>query len=107
MTGLLHHLKSYRRISTPSDLESTYLFENSFELTSLANTRLPFHMLLQTNHFFWKIICEWHKKQSYCFLCMSSHPAVLYLRRYMYKIELDNFIKGGCGVKFLIPCVLS
>ncbi|XP_031422613.1 kinetochore-associated protein 1 isoform X1 [Clupea harengus] len=56
MTGLLHHLKSYRRISTPSDLESTYLFENSFELTSLANTRLPFHMLLQTNHFFWKII---------------------------------------------------
>ncbi|XP_041954273.1 kinetochore-associated protein 1 isoform X1 [Alosa sapidissima] len=56
MTGLLHHLKSYRRISPPTDLESTYLFENSFELTPLANTRLPFHMLLETNHFFWKII---------------------------------------------------
>ncbi|KAL2103881.1 hypothetical protein ACEWY4_000749 [Coilia grayii] len=55
MTGLLHHLKSYRRISPPTDLENTYLFENSFEFSPLANRRLPFHMLLQTNHY-WKII---------------------------------------------------
>lgn len=56
MTGLLQHLKMYRRISPPTEAESTYLFENSFAFTPLANVRLPFHMLLQTNVHFWKII---------------------------------------------------
>uniref|UniRef100_A0AAR2LD09 RZZ complex subunit KNTC1/ROD C-terminal domain-containing protein n=1 Tax=Pygocentrus nattereri TaxID=42514 RepID=A0AAR2LD09_PYGNA len=58
MMGLVQHLKSHIRISPPTDLENTYLLENSLEGTPLANTRLPFHLLLQTNHYFWKIICE-------------------------------------------------
>lgn len=54
--GLLQHLKSYKRISPPSDLENTYLLENNL-LPNLSDVRLPFHLLLQTKHF-WKIICE-------------------------------------------------
>lgn len=57
MVGLLQHLKSHRRISPPTDLESSYLLENGLEPTALANTRLPFHLLFQTNHAFWKIVC--------------------------------------------------
>ncbi|XP_073696057.1 kinetochore-associated protein 1 [Garra rufa] len=56
MVGLLQHLKSHRRISPPTDLESSYLLENGLEPTALANTRLPFHLLFQTNHTFWKIV---------------------------------------------------
>lgn len=57
MVGLLQHLKSHKRISPPTDLESSYLLENGLEPTALANTRLPFHLLFQTNHAFWKIVC--------------------------------------------------
>lgn len=57
MVGLLQHLKSHRRISPPTDLESSYLLENGLEPTALANTRLPFHLFFQTNHAFWKIVC--------------------------------------------------
>ncbi|XP_043096489.1 kinetochore-associated protein 1 isoform X3 [Puntigrus tetrazona] len=56
MVGLLQHLKSHRRISPPTDLESSYLLENGLEPTALANTRLPFHLFFQTNHAFWKIV---------------------------------------------------
>ncbi|RXN10649.1 kinetochore-associated 1 isoform X1 [Labeo rohita] len=56
MVGLLQHLKSHRRISPPTDLESSYVLENGLEPSALANTRLPFHLLFQTNHTFWKIV---------------------------------------------------
>lgn len=56
-TGLLQHLKSYKRISPPSDVENTYLLENSLLPNPLSNSRLPFHMLMQTKHY-WKIICK-------------------------------------------------
>lgn len=55
--GLLQHLKSYKRVSPPSDVENTYLLENSLLPNPLSNSRLPFHLLMQTKHF-WKIICE-------------------------------------------------
>ncbi|XP_060762821.1 kinetochore-associated protein 1 isoform X2 [Neoarius graeffei] len=56
MMGLLQHLKSHKRTSPPTDVESTYILENSLESNPLATTRLPFHLLLQTNLYFWKII---------------------------------------------------
>uniref|UniRef100_A0A8C1QQ82 Kinetochore associated 1 n=1 Tax=Cyprinus carpio TaxID=7962 RepID=A0A8C1QQ82_CYPCA len=56
MVGLLQHLKSHRRISAPTDLESSYLLENALEPTALAHSRLPFHLLFQNNHAFWKIV---------------------------------------------------
>lgn len=55
--GLLQHLKSYKRISPPSDVENTYLLENSLLPNPLSSIRLPFHLLMQTKHY-WKIICE-------------------------------------------------
>lgn len=55
--GLLQHLKSYKRVSPASDVENAYLLENSLLPNPLSNTRLPFHLLMQTKHY-WKIICE-------------------------------------------------
>lgn len=55
--GLLQHLKSYKRVSPASDVENTYLLENSQLPNRLSNSRLPFHLLMQTKHY-WKIICE-------------------------------------------------
>lgn len=55
--GLLQHLKSYKRISPASDVENTYLLENSLLPNPLSNSRLPFHLLMQNKHY-WKIICK-------------------------------------------------
>lgn len=64
--GLLQHLKSHKRTSPPTDVESTYLLENSLETNPLADTRLPFHLLLQTTLYFWKIICEYYCEDDVC-----------------------------------------
>uniref|UniRef100_A0A8D2LKT5 Kinetochore associated 1 n=1 Tax=Varanus komodoensis TaxID=61221 RepID=A0A8D2LKT5_VARKO len=56
---LLKHLKSYKRISAPGDLEHRYVFEQAIPLSPAAQTRLPFHLIFfQTSHCFWKIICN-------------------------------------------------
>uniref|UniRef100_W5KXF6 Kinetochore associated 1 n=1 Tax=Astyanax mexicanus TaxID=7994 RepID=W5KXF6_ASTMX len=80
MLGLLQHLKSHKRISPPSELENTYLLENSLESTPLANTRLPFHLLLQTNHSFWKIVPELNEE---------TLPTLLLISKLM-KVSLDK-----------------
>lgn len=56
-TGLLQHLKSYKRISPASDIENMYLLENGLLPNPLSNSRLPFHLLMQTKHY-WKVICK-------------------------------------------------
>lgn len=38
-------------------MENSYLLENGLQPSALARERLPFHMLMHTNHY-WKIICE-------------------------------------------------
>ncbi|XP_051529247.1 kinetochore-associated protein 1 [Myxocyprinus asiaticus] len=81
MMGLLQHLKSHRRISPPTDLESSYLLENCLEPTDLANTRLPFHLLFQTNHAFWKIISPE--------LSEDSLPTLLLICK-LLKVNLDK-----------------
>ncbi|XP_022522575.2 kinetochore-associated protein 1 [Astyanax mexicanus] len=81
MLGLLQHLKSHKRISPPSELENTYLLENSLESTPLANTRLPFHLLLQTNHSFWKIVSPELNEETL--------PTLLLISKLM-KVSLDK-----------------
>ncbi|KAJ8415551.1 hypothetical protein AAFF_G00425310 [Aldrovandia affinis] len=70
--GLLQHLKSYKRISPPTEQENSYLLENSLEPTPLANTRLPFHLLLQTNRYFWKIISPELSEETFPTLLLIS-----------------------------------
>ncbi|KAG7318542.1 hypothetical protein KOW79_018297 [Hemibagrus wyckioides] len=81
MMGLLQHLKSHKRISPPADVESTYLLENSLESSPLANTRLPFHLLLQTNLYFWKIISPELNEETL--------PTLLLISKLM-KVNLDK-----------------
>lgn len=56
--NLLRHLKSYRRMSPPVDLEYQYMLEHLITLPPAAQTRLPFHLILfGTAQNFWKILC--------------------------------------------------
>ena len=55
--SLLKHLQAYRRLGPPSDVENSYLLENCLQPSALAQTRLPFHVLMHPTHY-WKIICE-------------------------------------------------
>uniref|UniRef100_A0A3B4G7C7 Kinetochore associated 1 n=1 Tax=Pundamilia nyererei TaxID=303518 RepID=A0A3B4G7C7_9CICH len=55
--GLLQHLKSYTRVSPPTDVENTHLLETGLLPNPLSSSRLPFHLLMQTKHY-WKIICK-------------------------------------------------
>ncbi|XP_057602368.1 kinetochore-associated protein 1 isoform X3 [Hippopotamus amphibius kiboko] len=69
--SLLKHLKSYRRISPPVDLEYQYMLEHIITLPSAAQTRLPFHLIFfGTAQSFWKILCSFK---------MSSLKFCLYL----------------------------
>ncbi|XP_063063837.1 kinetochore-associated protein 1 [Engraulis encrasicolus] len=101
MTGLLRHLKSYRRISPPTDLEKTYLFENALELSPLANTRLPFHMLLQTSHYFWKIISPELSEETF--------PTLLLICK-LLKVSVDKLymlVVNHVSEKKLKPMILE
>lgn len=56
--NLLRHLKSYKRISPPVDLEYQYMLEHVITLPPAAQARLPFHLILfGTAQNFWKILC--------------------------------------------------
>ncbi|XP_075882024.1 kinetochore-associated protein 1 [Nelusetta ayraudi] len=79
-TGLLQHLKSYKRISPPSDVESTHLLENSLLPSQLSSSRLPFHLLLQTKHY-WKIISPELSEETF--------PTLLLITKLM-KVSLDK-----------------
>ncbi|KAJ8286256.1 hypothetical protein GJAV_G00036350 [Gymnothorax javanicus] len=99
--GLLQHLKSYKRISPPAELESCYLLENSLELTPLSSSRLPFHLLLQTNRYFWKIITPE--------LSEDTFPTLLLIAKLM-KVSLDKlYVAVVCHVfeKNLKPLLLE
>uniref|UniRef100_UPI0037E89FC3 kinetochore-associated protein 1 n=1 Tax=Semicossyphus pulcher TaxID=241346 RepID=UPI0037E89FC3 len=78
--GLLQHLKSYRRVAPPSDVENTYLLENSLLPNSLSNSRLPFHLLMQTKHY-WKIIAPELSEETF--------PTLLLISKLM-KVSLDK-----------------
>uniref|UniRef100_A0A667ZTG4 Kinetochore associated 1 n=1 Tax=Myripristis murdjan TaxID=586833 RepID=A0A667ZTG4_9TELE len=78
--ALLQHLKSYKRISPPSDVEGIYLMDNGLQPTPASNSRLPFHLLMQTNHY-WKIISPELSEETF--------PTLLLISKLM-KVNLDK-----------------
>ncbi|XP_036954379.1 kinetochore-associated protein 1 [Acanthopagrus latus] len=89
-TGLLQHLKSYKRVSPVSDVENTYLLENSLLPHPLSNSRLPFHLLMQTKHF-WKIISPELSEETF--------PTLLLISKLM-KVSLDKLYMSAANHVF-------
>ncbi|EQB77398.1 hypothetical protein CB1_000340006 [Camelus ferus] len=80
--SLLKHLKSYRRLSPPVDLEYQYLLEHVITLPSAAQTRLPFHLIFfGTAQNFWKILSTELSEESF--------PTLLLISKLM-KFSLDT-----------------
>ncbi|XP_033828339.1 kinetochore-associated protein 1 [Periophthalmus magnuspinnatus] len=88
--ALLKHLKSYKRVSAPSNTENTYLLENNLLPNQLSNTRLPFHLLMQTKHF-WKIISPE--------LTEETFPTLLLISKLM-KVCLDKLYMSAANHVF-------
>ncbi|XP_034396520.1 kinetochore-associated protein 1 isoform X2 [Cyclopterus lumpus] len=88
--GLLQHLKSYKRVSPTSDVENTYLLENSQLPNPHSNSRLPFHLLMQTNHY-WKIISPE--------LTEETFPTLLLISKLM-KVSLDKLYMSAANHVF-------
>ncbi|XP_037536314.1 kinetochore-associated protein 1 [Nematolebias whitei] len=88
--GLLQHLKAYKRVSPPSDVEHTYLLENGLLPDSLSNSRLPFHLLMQTKHY-WKIISPE--------LSDETFPTLLLISKLM-KVSLDKLYMSAANHMF-------
>ncbi|XP_024909034.1 kinetochore-associated protein 1 isoform X2 [Cynoglossus semilaevis] len=70
-TALLQHLKSYKRVAQPSGVENMYLLENNLLPNHLSSSRLPFHLLMQTKHY-WKIIIPELSEETYHTLLLIS-----------------------------------
>ncbi|XP_017504791.3 kinetochore-associated protein 1 isoform X2 [Manis javanica] len=80
--SLLKHLRSYRRISPPVDLEYQYMLEHVITLPSAAQTRLPFHLIFfGTAQNFWKILSTELSEESF--------PTLLLISKLM-KFSLDT-----------------
>ncbi|XP_016074523.1 PREDICTED: kinetochore-associated protein 1 isoform X2 [Miniopterus natalensis] len=80
--SLLKHLKSYRRLSPPVDLEYQYMLEHVITLPSAAQTRLPFHLIFfGTAQNFWKILSTELSEESF--------PTLLLISKLM-KFSLDT-----------------
>ncbi|XP_066227137.1 kinetochore-associated protein 1 [Saccopteryx leptura] len=80
--SLLKHLKSYRRISPPVDLEYQYMLEHVITLPSAAQIRLPFHLIFfGTAQNFWKILSTELSEESF--------PTLLLISKLM-KLSLDT-----------------
>ncbi|XP_074493975.1 kinetochore-associated protein 1 [Sebastes fasciatus] len=88
--GLLQHLKSYKRVSPSSDVEKTYLLENSLLPNHLSNSRLPFHLLMQTKHY-WKIISPELSEETF--------PTLLLISKLM-KVSLDKLYMSAVNHVF-------
>ncbi|KAM6954421.1 kinetochore-associated protein 1 [Aplochiton taeniatus] len=88
--GLLQHLKSYTRVSPPTDLENAYLLENGLEPTPLAKSRLPFHLLMQTNNY-WKIVSPELSEETF--------PTLLLITKLM-KVSLDKLYMSAVNHVF-------
>ncbi|XP_061458335.1 kinetochore-associated protein 1 isoform X2 [Rhineura floridana] len=78
---LIKHLKSYKRISTPGNLEQQYVFEQVIPLSPAAQTRLPFHLIFFRTQCFWKIIIPELSEESF--------PKLLLISKLM-KVSLDT-----------------
>lgn len=88
--ALLQHLKSYKRVSAPSDMENTYLLENNLLPNQLSQNRLPFHLLMQPKHY-WKIISPE--------LTEETFPTLLLISKLM-KVCLDKLYMSAANHVF-------
>uniref|UniRef100_A0A3B3B568 Kinetochore associated 1 n=1 Tax=Oryzias melastigma TaxID=30732 RepID=A0A3B3B568_ORYME len=88
--GLLQHLKSYKRVSPPADVENTHLLENGLLPNPLSNSRLPFHLLLQSKHY-WKIISPELSEETF--------PTLLLISKLM-KVSLDKLYMSAANHVF-------
>ncbi|KAM4810605.1 kinetochore-associated protein 1 [Rhinophrynus dorsalis] len=80
--GLINHLKSYKRIAPPADLEHQYILEHGIAMSPAADTRLPFHLLFFTTATsFWGIISAELSEESF--------PTLLLISKLM-KVSLDT-----------------
>ncbi|XP_049623699.1 kinetochore-associated protein 1 [Suncus etruscus] len=80
--SLLKHLKSYRRLSPPVDLEYQYMLEHVITLPQAAHSRLPFHLIFfGTARNFWKILSTELSEESF--------PTLLLISKLM-KFSLDT-----------------
>ncbi|XP_060049162.1 kinetochore-associated protein 1 isoform X2 [Erinaceus europaeus] len=80
--SLLKHLKSYRRISPPVELEYQHMLEHVTPLPSAAQTRLPFHLIFfGTAQNFWKVLSTELSEESF--------PTLLLISKLM-KFSLDT-----------------
>ncbi|XP_065548695.1 kinetochore-associated protein 1 [Lathamus discolor] len=80
--SLLKHLESYKRISSPVDLEHQYVLEHMIPLPPAAQTRLPFHLIFfRTAQCFWNIIAAELSEESF--------PTLLLISKLM-KVSLDT-----------------
>uniref|UniRef100_A0A8C6K3X7 Kinetochore-associated protein 1 n=1 Tax=Melopsittacus undulatus TaxID=13146 RepID=A0A8C6K3X7_MELUD len=80
--SLLKHLESYKRISSPVDLEHQYVLEHMIPLSPAAQTRLPFHLIFfRTAQCFWNIIAAELSEESF--------PTLLLISKLM-KVSLDT-----------------
>ncbi|KAM8993079.1 kinetochore-associated protein 1 [Ara ararauna] len=80
--SLLKHLESYKRISSPVDLEHQYVLEHMIPLSPAAQTRLPFHLIFfRTAQCFWNIISAELSEESF--------PTLLLISKLM-KVSLDT-----------------
>ncbi|XP_060125558.1 kinetochore-associated protein 1 isoform X2 [Zootoca vivipara] len=89
---LIKHLKSYKRTSTPGDLEHQYAFEQAIPLSPAAQARLPFHLIFfRTLQCFWKII--------YPELSEESFPKILLISK-LLKVSLDTLYTSAANHLF-------
>ncbi|XP_077457832.1 kinetochore-associated protein 1 isoform X2 [Stigmatopora argus] len=79
-TGLMHHLKSYKRTAPPSEVERAYILEKDPPAGRLDSVRLPFHLLLQSKYY-WKVITPEMSEQTF--------PTFLLISKLM-KVSLDK-----------------
>uniref|UniRef100_UPI00398F8311 kinetochore-associated protein 1 isoform X2 n=1 Tax=Pristiophorus japonicus TaxID=55135 RepID=UPI00398F8311 len=99
--SLLQHLYSYKRISPPGDLEHQYLQKHSIDLSSMAESRLPFHLLFETTQSFWNIISAELREETF--------PTLLLISKLM-KVSLDTLYMKAVNhvlTKTLKPKVLK
>ncbi|NWW51167.1 KNTC1 protein, partial [Pedionomus torquatus] len=91
--SLLKHLESYKRISSPVDLEHQYVLEHGIPLSPASCTRLPFHLLFfRTTQCFWNVISAELSEESF--------PTLLLISKLM-KASLDTLYMSAAQHMFI------
>lgn len=80
--SLLQHLYSYKRISPPGDFEHHFLQKHAIDLSPMAQSRLPFHLLFFENtQRFWNVISAELSEENFATLLLISK---------LMKVSLDT-----------------